>query len=169
MPTALRYFLLFLTVTALQIFLFDNLQLSLYVHPFVYLAFVLLLPMEIKGFWLLIWAAVMGVTIDFFSGAPAVNTIATVAMAFCRPGVMRLFIGKEVIGDGGSPHYRRIGNGKFLRYASVLILIHAVIFFGLETLTTVGILFTLLRIAISVVCSLIAIELVQLVFVPRKS
>lgn len=168
MPNLLRYILLFLAVAALQIFLFDNLQLSLYIHPFVYLAFVLLLPMEIKGYWLLLLAALVGVTMDFFSGVPAVNTIATVAMAFCRPTVLRLFAGKELVGDGGTPDSRRIGTGKFLRYASVCVLIHAVIFFGLETLTVVGILFTLLRIAVSVVCTLITVWLVQLVFSSRK-
>ncbi len=168
MPNILRYFILFLAVTALQIFLFDNLLLSLYVHPFVYLAFVLLLPMEFRGWQLLLSGAATGAAMDFFSGMPAVNTMATTAMAFCRPGVLRLFIGKEVVGDGGIPDTRRIGGGKFFRYALVSVTIHAMIFFGLETLTTVGILFTLLRIAVSAVCSLITIWCVQLLLPGRN-
>ena len=168
MPNIFRYLFLFLAVTALQIFLFDNLRLNLYVHPFVYLAFVLLLPMEIRGVPLLLLAAAMGAAMDFFSGAPAVNTMATVGMAFCRPGVLRLFVGKEIVTDGGIPDRRRIGAGKFFRYALVSIMIHAMIFFGLETLTTVGMLFTLLRIAISAACTLIAIWCVQLVLPGRN-
>ncbi len=168
MSKILQYILLFLTVTALQLFLFDHLQLSLYLHPFVYLAFVLLLPMDIRGWQLLVLATATGVAIDFFSGTPAVNTIATVAMAFCRPTLLRFFVGKETVSDGGAPDSRRVGAGRFFRYAGVAITIHAVIFFGLETLTAVGLFFTLLRIVISVVCSLIAIWFVQLVFSKRS-
>ncbi len=168
MPNTFRYILLFLAVAALQIFLFDNLLLSLYIHPFVYLAFVLLLPMEIRDWQLLLLAAAMGAAMDFFSGEPAVNTMATTAAAFCRPGVLRLFVGKELVGDGGIPDARRIGGGKFFRYALVTVTIHALIFFGLETLTSVGILFTLLRVAISVVCSLTVIWCVQLVLPGRN-
>ncbi len=168
MSKTLRYILLFVTVTALQLFLFDHLQWSLYLHPFVYLAFVLLLPMEIRGWQLLVLAAAAGLAIDFFSGTPAVNTIATVAMAFCRPTLLRFFVGKETVSDGGVPDSRRVGAGRFFRYAVVAVTIHAAIFFGLETLTAVGLLFTLLRIAISVACSLFTIWLVQLAFSRRS-
>lgn len=169
MHRILQYTFLFLAVTALQVFLFDNLQLSLYVHPFAYLAFVLLLPMEIKGPTLLLLAAGMGIAMDFFSGMPGINTAAVTAMAFCRPTVLRLFVGKEIVGDGGVPNAARIGTGKFLRYAAVLTLIHATLFFVLETLSSVLILFTAVRIAASTVCSLIVLWFIQLLFVSRKT
>lgn len=167
MPKSFRYILLLLTVTALQVFLFDNLRLSLYIHPFVYMAFVLLLPMESRGWQLLLAGAATGAAMDFFSGAPAVNTIAAVATAFCRPTVLRIFAGREAVGDGGMPGSRRLGDGKFFRYLFICLTIHAAIFFGLETLSTAGILFTLLRMAVSILCSLAAVWFVQLVFSGR--
>ena len=169
MHRILQYIFLFLVVTALQVFLFDNLQLSLYVHPFAYLAFVLLLPMEIQGYALLLLAAALGVTMDFFSGMPGVNTIATVATAFCRPTALRFFVGKDLVGDGGMPNARRIGTGKFLRYALVLTLVHSVVYFVLENLSTVNVLFTVLRIVINTLCSLVVVWFIQLLFVSRKS
>ena len=165
----IQYTLLFLIVTALQVLFFNNLQLNLYVHPFVYLAFVILLPMEIKGYWLLLLAAITGVAMDFFTGMPGVNTAATAAAAFCRPGILRLFVGKDVLSDRGVPNRWKIGSGKFLRYALTMILIHSVVFFALETLSAIGIGFTLLRIAASTLCSLIVIWFVQLLFISRKT
>ena len=160
----IQYAVLFGVSIALQIFLFDNLQLSIYLHPFVYVVFILLLPMEIPGYFLLLLAAVTGITMDFFSGVPGVHTIATVGAAFCRPTLLRLFVGKEIIGDGGIPNVRRIGAGKFFRYALVFVVIHATVFFALETLSTIGILFTGLRIGISTACNLAVIWAVQRLF-----
>lgn len=160
----LQYTLLFLTAVALQIFLFDNLQLSLYIHPFIYLAFILLLPMETKGYSLLLLALPTGAVIDLFSGMPAVNTIATVFVAFCRPAVLRLFVGREVVRDGGVPNEAKLGTGKFLRYAFTLILLHGIVFFTLETLTTTGIGYTLLRIGVSTFCTALVIYFFQLLF-----
>ena len=160
-----QYLILFGVLAALQVFLFDNLQLNLYVHPFVYLAFVLLLPMQINGNLLLLLAAATGAAMDFLSGTPGIHTIATTAAAFCRPLLLRLFAGKELIGDGGIPNARRIGGGKFFRYALAFIVVHAVVFFTLETLSVAGILFTLLRAGISVACTLAVVWVVQRLFI----
>ncbi len=160
----LQYSLLLLTAVALQIFLFDNLQLSLYVHPFVYLAFILLLPMETKPYLLLLLALPTGAAIDLFSGMPAVNTIATVFIAFCRPLTLRLFVGREVVREGGVPNEAKLGSGKFLRYAFTLVGLHGIVFFMLETLTSTGIGYTLLRIGVSAVCTTLVIYFFQLFF-----
>jgi hypothetical protein len=169
MPRIIQYILLLLMVTALQVLLFDNLQWGLYIHPFIYLAFVLLLPMEIGGGWLLLLAAAVGVAMDFFSGAPGVNTIAATAAAFCRPSILRWFVGKDLVGDGGVPNARRIGRGKFSRYALLLIAVHCTVFYTMETLSTVGVWFTLLRIVASVLCTFIVIWLIQSIFGTRKA
>jgi hypothetical protein len=160
----LQYTLLFLTAVALQIFLFDNLQLSLYVHPLIYLAFILLLPMEINPYLLLLLAVPTGMAVDLFSGMPAVGTIATVFVAFCRPAVLRLFVGRELVREGGVPNAAKLGAGKFLRYSFTLILLHSILFFSLETLTMTGIGYTLLRIAVSAACTTLAVWFFQLLF-----
>lgn len=156
-----QYLLLFVATAALQLFLFDNLSWGYWVHPFIYLAFVLLLPMEIGRGWLLLLAAGAGAAMDFFSGAPGVNTAATTAAAFCRPALLQGFVGKELVGDGGMPNVRRVGGGKFFRYAFLTILVHVSVFYTLETLSAAGLFHTLLRVAASTACTLAAVWLVQ--------
>ena len=46
MYRTLQYALLFLVAALLQIFLFNNLSLSVYLNPLVYVVFIALLPME---------------------------------------------------------------------------------------------------------------------------
>ncbi len=54
------FVILFLTTALLQVFLFDNLSVSIYLDPLVYVAFVLLLPLDIRPVTLLGAGLAMG-------------------------------------------------------------------------------------------------------------
>ena len=165
----LEYFILFAVVILLQVFVFDSLQTGRYFTPFVYPAFVILLPMEISGWLLLLLAAATGVTMDVFMGTPALNTIATVFLAFCRPGVLKLFVEKDVLDEGGIPNIARLGTARFIRYSTALLLLFNAVFFVLETMTLTGIGYTLLRIVLSTAASAAVVYFCQLLFVIHKS
>lgn len=165
----LEYTLLFIVVAALQVFLFDNLHTGFYLNPFIYPAFILLLPIGIRGTVLLLLAAGTGLVMDVFMGTAGINTMATTLMAFCRPTVMRLFISSDILDDGGIPNIARIGSRKFIFYSTTLVLIHSTAFFFLETLAASGLGYTLLKILISTVSSVIVIYFCQLLFVFRRA
>lgn len=130
----MEYAGLFAAVVLLQVFLFDNLSVSVYFNPLVYVAFILLLPMEIAPGLLLLLGLLTGVTIDAFSGAGGVNTVATLALAYLRPGLLTLLVGKENVKDGGMPLPGRLGKGKFLRYVAAGCLLQCLVLFTLEAL-----------------------------------
>ena len=130
-----EYLLFFIVLMLLQMFLFDNLALSIYIHPLVYVAFIVMLPMEIATVWMLLLGFVTGAAADMTSGATGLNVIATLPVAFMRRQVLMLMIGKESVDEGGIPSSSRVGTGKFLRYAAMLILLHALVFFTFEALT----------------------------------
>ncbi|MCL2561552.1 MAG: rod shape-determining protein MreD [Rikenellaceae bacterium] len=130
-----EYLLFFVVLMLLQMFLFNNLSLSMYIHPLVYVAFIVLLPMEMATVWVLLLGFATGVVADMTSGGAGLNTIATLPVAFLRRQVMMLMIGKESVDEGGVPSSSRVGAGKFLRYAAMMILLHALVFFTFEVLT----------------------------------
>ena len=66
----LEYTLLFVIVVLLQIFLFNNLNLSVYVNPLVYIAFVVMLPMEINRAALLLLGFLLGGCLLYTSPSP---------------------------------------------------------------------------------------------------
>lgn len=149
MYRVLEYAFFFATLLLLQAFLFNNLNLGIYINPLVYAAFILLLPMELTPIWVLLLGALMGAATDMITGVAGLNTIATLVTAYGRRWIMMLMIGKETVGDGGIPCSTRIGAGKFLRYATVAVLLHCLIFFSFEALTFRFFHLTLIKILMS--------------------
>ncbi len=167
MHRILEYLLLFVVVILLQVFVFDNLQLGTFFSAFVYVAFVILLPMELDRSVVLLLGAGLGAAMDLFMGTPGINTAATALMAFCRPVMLGAFVGKDE--TAGIPNIAGLGFGKFIRYAAVLILIHHTAFYFLESLNFNDIFFTVLRILSGTLCTLVAVYLCQLLFVVNRS
>lgn len=169
MQRTVEYALLFIVMIVLQVFVFSRLGISVYVNPLVYIACIVLLPMEIAGALLLLIAFLLGVTMDFFMGMAGINTIATLFAAFCRPTLLTYLIGKDEVKDGGVPNVNRIGRKKFLRYAGVMIFLHSALFFTLESLSWDYFYYIVLRIICSWAVCLFIVYFVQKFFsVNRK-
>jgi hypothetical protein len=156
----LKYTIFFVVVVALQVFLFDNLNLSVYINPLVYVVFILLLPMETQPVAVLLLGTLMGWSVDFLTGTPGLNTIALAASAFVRRPLLTLILGREDVKDGGIPGTHRFGRVKFFNYILILTLLHNVIYFSFEALSWSYFYMTLVKI----VCSTaITIPLIYLV------
>ncbi len=57
----------FVLLVLAQVYIFNKIQVSGYINPQVYILFILMLPYEIAGFWLL--------TLAFLTGAPFVPVL----------------------------------------------------------------------------------------------
>lgn len=145
MPRNARYIIIFVTVVLLQVLLFDNLTLTPYVYPLVYVAFILWLPTNISHAALIILSMVLGVSVDLLSGLPGLNTIASLASGFVRPAALNIAIGKELSRDSIMPLPYNVGNSKWLRYALLTISVHCLVFFFFEASTFRYAGFTLFR------------------------
>ncbi len=147
MQRALEYTIFFVAVVLLQALLFDNLMFSGLVVPLYYVAFVVLLPVKINRGWLLVLGTLLGVVMDVSMGTAGLNTIATTAIAYLRPMVMRITIGNDVTHEN-IPYGGAIDEKSFLLYTSLLVVAHEVLFFGFESLGS-HLLFTLFKILFS--------------------
>jgi len=115
------YIVLFLILALLQIFLFDNLSISLYLCPLVYIGFIVLLPIDAPPVAVLFLALSMSVAMDWAMGAAGINTIATLPVAMLRRPLLQSVCGKEGIREGGIPSSIRLGQGGFLRYLAAMV------------------------------------------------
>ena len=95
MHKTLPYLALFAVVVLLQVFLFDNLSISIYLNPLVYVAFIALLPLDTPPAAVLGAGLALGVTMDFAMGAAGINTIATLLIAFLRPTLAGMICGRD--------------------------------------------------------------------------
>ena len=73
MQKSLLYIAAFVVLVLLQLFLIDNIALSVYFHPLVYVAFVIMLPLDMKPVWVLLCSTLMGLTIDALTGMAGIN------------------------------------------------------------------------------------------------
>ena len=155
MYRTLEYTILFVVMALLQVFLFSRIGVSVYIHPLAYVAFIILLPMEIAPLLLLTLGLLMGVTMDVFMGTAGINTIAT---------LLNLLAGKDEVKDGGIPNVNRLGIKKFIKYASFMVLLHSTVFFIFETLSLHFFYLTLLRILLSSAVTLLLVYFCQRLF-----
>lgn len=167
MYRTLPYCVLFLVTVFLQVFLFDNLSISIYFNPLVYVAFIALLPLSALPVTVLGAGLAMGVTMDFAMGAAGVNTISTLLVAFLRPTVVGLLSPRDDAREGGVPSPERMGRRVFLNYLVVLVVIHHAVFFSLEALSWTHAARTLLRIALSSAVSVGFIWLITRIFTAK--
>lgn len=149
MYRTLPYIGLFAAVVLLQVFLFDNLSISVYLNPLVYVVFITLLPLDAQPVSLLGSGLLLGITMDCAMGAAGINTIATLPIAFFRPSLAGMICGRENVREGGIPSPDRLGSRKFFAFLLVLTLIHHTIFFLLEALSWRLLPHTILRILLS--------------------
>ena len=168
MHRTLPYLALFAVVVLLQVFLFDNLSISIYLNPLVYVAFIALLPLDTPPIVLLLSGLATGVTMDLAMGAAGVNTIATLLIAFARPTLLGLLYPRDDIREGGIPSTGRLGNRVFLNYLIVLVLVHHAVFFSLEALSWAHIVRTIVRTVASGAVSVAFIWVISLLFTATR-
>lgn len=143
------FLMLFAATALLQVFFFDNLSLSIYLCPLVYVAFVALLPLDTPHAVVLLAGLVSGVAMDWAMGTAGINTVATVFVAFLRPYLLQLVCRRDDTREEGLPSADRLGKAVFLKYLIVLVLLHHAVFFVMEALSWTHVLHTLLRIVVS--------------------
>lgn len=168
MRNTLIYILLFWVAAALQLFVFDPMRGWIYFSPLVYIAFVVLLPMNAKPVAVLLLGLLMGVFMDFFSGTAGLHTIATLFTAYIRKFVMVFTLGKESVEEGGMPSVKSLGPAKFMRYASLVVGIHCLLYFTVESLSWNYYYVVLLKTAVSGMVTLLGVWLISLLFTSRS-
>ncbi len=80
----------FVVLVLLQVAVFNNIQLSGFLNPYVYILFILLLPFETPSWLLLILSFLIGFCIDIFSNTIGLHASACVFMGYMRPFVLNL-------------------------------------------------------------------------------
>jgi rod shape-determining protein MreD len=158
----------FIVLVLLQVLVLNHMNLGGYINPYVYILFILLLPVFVNKSGLLILAFFTGLTIDFFGNTPGLHAAATVMMAFARPGVLRVFFENLDFSAGEEPNLSKLKPGGFLKYILVMVFIHHSVLFFLEVFSFQGFLSTILRIALSTLVTTLLMMTLVLLFSSRK-
>ena len=157
----------FVVLLLLQIFVFNTIYLGIYLNIQIYIMFILFLPANLSGLAVMLLSALMGFSIDLFSsGDLGLHMAACTAMGYARPYLLK----KTSTSDNQIeiPRIDRYHFRQYAIYAGLLILLHHIILFTLESFSFKDVGFILLRTLISAMVNFSLIGIIRLVVTKNK-
>jgi hypothetical protein len=116
----------------LQVFLFDNMVLFGTAFCFIYIGFILLLPLEISTVTLIMFGFFTGLSIDVFYNSLGVNAASATLIAYLRPYWLSTITPSGGYEDVRLPTLKIMGLPWFITYALPLIILHHFTLFIIE-------------------------------------
>jgi hypothetical protein len=167
MRTGLLYFILFFVYVLVQVLLLKNIVLFNVAFCFLYVAFIILLPVEISAVMMMLIGFAIGFTIDIFYSSMGLHAFASVITAFLRNYWLKLITPQGGYDVGAVPTLSQYGASWFLVYFIPLVFIHLTVLFFVEAsgFSMAG--YTLLKIISSVMFTALIIFLLQSM-IPKK-
>lgn len=159
-----RYVLLVL----LQVLVLNQIQWSGYINPYIYILFILLLPIETPNWLLLLSALLLGLTIDMFGNTSGMHAAASVMVAFARPKILQLIAPR----DGYEAETKLtpfvMGFKWFITYVSLSVLLHHLVYFYIEAFRFSEFFFTFFKAIFNSIITILLIIFGQYIFSKRS-
>jgi rod shape-determining protein MreD len=154
----------FIAILLLQILVVNNIELSSYINPYIYVVFILMLPVSIKPWQIVVISFLTGATMDAFSSTPGLHIAACNFMGYMRIHYLKVTTTKEDIEGRIIPSISQKGVVWFTVYGFVMIFLHHLLLFFLEIYGFHEFFSTLLRVFFSTLVTLLLIIVGQLLF-----
>ncbi|MBL4709351.1 MAG: rod shape-determining protein MreD [Flavobacteriales bacterium] len=158
---AIIYPISFMLFVLIQVFVLNNVQFSGTVNPFLYILFVLWLPIDLNKFMVLGISFLLGLSVDVFSDTLGMHTSAMVFLAFIRPYVLRFLAPRDGYEGSQIPSIGNLGFTWFLTYATICTFLHHFFLFFVEVFRFTEFFDTIWRILASSFFSIILILMTQ--------
>jgi len=145
MVNIFRGVVFFIVLVLAQVLILNNIHFLRLITPFLYMYFIIKLPVGYSSVQVSILSFIMGITIDILSNTPGMHAAACTLAGFSRPYVIKIFM-REDLPESATPSYNSFGSGGFIRYAGTLVILHHLALFLVESLTLFDPLFLSIRI-----------------------
>lgn len=121
-----------LVLLAVQVLFMNHIHFMGYGTPLVYVALLLYMPSSWGRTASLAWGFVLGFLVDIFSNTPGMSAASMTMAAFFQPVLLKAFLPKDALEDM-TPNYHTMGVWNHLRYLTLILLIHHLTYFMLES------------------------------------
>lgn len=111
----------------IQVLILNHIHLGVFAVPPIYIYFILKQNSETSTTKVLLWAFVIGLSIDIFSNTPGMNAMASIWAAIIRKPLLKMNLRVDA-NEAFDPSIRTMGFSSFLGYISLITLIHTLIF-----------------------------------------
>jgi rod shape-determining protein MreD len=154
----------FAVLIALQVLVLNNIQLGGFINPFLYVMFILMLPVRLPKSLLLIISMLTGLAVDVFSNTMGMHAAACLIMGFVRPTWLKIMAPRDGYETDSVPSVRRYGFQWFIVYASIMVFIHHLFLFYIEVFRLSEFFSTFLRVILSTLVTLLLVVISQYLF-----
>jgi hypothetical protein len=151
----------FIFLLIAQVIVFNNIGFFNLVNPYLYVIFILLLPLETPLYLLLTLSFMMGLAVDTFSNTGGIHAAASTLMAFIRPLVLLFVTPRGGYEHQPVPNLKNMGVQWFITYSTILVLIHHLFLFQIEIFRFNEFPITFLRSVFSAIFTLVLILISQ--------
>ena len=108
----------------IQVLVLNEILFSAYINPFLYLILIISLPLKTPKWFILIYAFLLGFSIDIFVGSLGFHSTATILIASIKPFISKITIPYNILAETDEITLKKIGNKAFITFSLFLILIH---------------------------------------------
>ena len=158
----------FVLYAAVQVLLIRHLVLFDLGWCFLYLGFLLFLPLRTPIVVQLLLSFAMGLTMDIFHDTGGLHAAAAVLLGFLRPWVLRILTPRDGYDSADTVNVHQMGWQWFTVYLLLLVVLHHVAFFVLELGSFRHFGTTLGKILVSALFTSLALLIIQLLFYPVR-
>lgn len=152
-----KYIIHYIVLVLIQVLILNNIQLSSYFNSFIYILFILMLPLDINKSLLLFLGFLTGISIDIFSDTLGLHASACVFLAYIRPSILNSISNKDDYEPGTIPGININGFMWFLKYILITTLAHHFFLFLMEVFSFNNFLDTLTKVFASSLITVISI------------
>ncbi|MFK7900414.1 MAG: rod shape-determining protein MreD [Cyclobacteriaceae bacterium] len=146
-----KYIIRFILLVLLQVVVFKELVLFNTAMCFIYIAFLITIPLNIGRGYTLLLGFFLGITIDMFYNTGGVHAFACVFVAYMRPFILFKVAGEEVLEKGVIIPMDTLNWRDTVLYSLLMISLHHVVLLFTASFSFNLFFFTLLKIIVSTV------------------
>ena len=149
-----------LLLLIVQVLVFDQMHPWGYGAPLLCPLIVITLPMGISRSEALLWGFCTGFVADIFAGTSGISSAALTFSAFIQPPLLELTAPRDS-DEELHPSFSTMGRWNYFRFMALLLLLHHIIYFALESFSYYLLTDTLISMTVSYLASLLLIVLIE--------
>ena len=117
----------------IQVFVINNMRLFGIMTPFIYLYALLKFPFDMKRSAVILFSFFLGLVIDSFSNTFGIHAATCSVIGFIRTPLLERFADMKELPDRSIPSFRLLGLSKFIYYTLILVTLHHIILFSIDS------------------------------------
>ena len=131
LQTVIQNIIRFVVLVLVQVLVLNHVQFLGFVNPYVYVLFILSLPVRTPRWLTLVLSFGLGMAVDAFADTLGLHAFACVLAGFLRDPLVKL-LGAGDDNNDFTPSMATLGMGNYVKYASVLVVVHHLAIYFLE-------------------------------------